>query len=151
MRAATVPSTRPWAEAASLAATGDICDDSGVSKNKTVLQKQLGDIAAQLKLPQLQALVEFAEYLRDRHGADEPQAIADPQPIERPDNESVIAALKRLSATYPMLDKGKMLHETSSLVAEHVMQGREASDVIDELEEIFYNHFHKLKSQNGPE
>ena len=60
--------------------------------------------------------------------------------------ESVIAAIKRLSATYPMLDKGKVFNDTSSLMSQHIIQGREAVEVIDELEALFqqeYNDFVK--------
>lgn len=116
-------------------------------KQRKSLQKKLNEIAPQLKTPQLQSLLDFAQFLGEQHGIVEEETVTEPQPIDRPDQESVVAAIKRLSATYPMLDKGKMLQETSSLVAAHVMQGREATEVIDELEEVFYNHYQKLKSQ----
>ena len=56
----------------------------------------------------------------------------------------MVKAIRRLSATYPMLDKSKMLNQTSSLVAQHVMQGRETKAVIDELEVVFESHYRKL-------
>ena len=59
--------------------------------------------------------------------------------------ERVVAAVKRLSKTYFMLDKSKMLGATSDLVTQHIMQGREASDVIDELEQVFIDQYQRLK------
>ena len=64
-------------------------------------------------------------------------AIAQPIEIERPDEERVVDALKRLSATYPMLDKKGLLDKASSLVAQHVMFGKPAVVVINEIEVMF--------------
>ena len=58
--------------------------------------------------------------------------------------ESVVQAVKRLSETYPMLDKGKMLGETADLVAQHIVQGRDAAEVIDELERVFRRFYDEL-------
>lgn len=66
-----------------------------------------------------------------------PASVAPLNRIPRPETESVIAAVKRLSASYPMLNKTAMLNETSELVAQHIMNKREATVVIDELEIIF--------------
>ncbi len=86
-------------------------------------------------------LLEFAEFLHSRSGGRE---VAAPTPIERPKEETVIAAIKRLSATYHMVDRDKMLHETSALVSAHLMQGRPAAEVIDELEQVFRRHYERL-------
>ena len=58
----------------------------------------------------------------------------------------MVAALKRLSKTYHMLDKTEMLGATSDLVATSIMQRTDAVIVVDELEEIFRSHYEKLKS-----
>ena len=71
-----------------------------------------------------------------------------PEIIERPAEESVVGALKRLSRSYPMLDKTEMLSATSDLVATSIMQGSDPAGVIDELEEIFHTHYEQLKSAN---
>jgi hypothetical protein len=42
-----------------------------------------------------------------------------------------------------MLDKAKLLNETSALMAQHVMQGRPAEEVIDELEIVFEMHYRR--------
>jgi len=57
-----------------------------------------------------------------------------------------VAALKRLSKTYPMLDKTKTLGATSDLVATNIMQGADTVEVIDQLEGIFRSLYEKLKS-----
>ncbi len=101
------------------------------------LFKQLGD-------QEQKTLLEFAEFLVSRS---EPEDTVIPEPNfqPRPEDESVIRAVKRLSETYFMLDKDHILHETSALVSQHIMQGRAAEEVIDELEGVFSSHYAKLK------
>ena len=76
----------------------------------------------------------------------QPLAIPEPEPVERPPVESVVAGLKRLARTYPMLDKSEMLSATTDIVATHIMRGTDAAAVIDELEDIFAEHYRQLKS-----
>jgi len=101
------------------------------------------------RLPAAQAeqLIEFAEFLATRH-AIEPAATAI-EPIPRPAQESVVKAIQRLAATYPMLDRRKMLNATATLMAQHVMQGRAAAEVIDELEIVFRRHYEALEGTKG--
>ena len=68
----------------------------------------------------------------------------EPKEIPRPREESVVAAIRRLSETYYMIDKSVLLSETSGLMSAHIMQGRPAEAVIDELEALFSNHYEKL-------
>ncbi len=88
-------------------------------------------------------LMNFAEFLAQRHPPAEPEVVEGPRHVPRPDEESVVAAIKRLSGVYHMLDRSKMLHETSGLMAEHLMQGRPAAEVIDELEGLFEKYYIK--------
>ncbi len=104
-------------------------------------EKQLVTYFHQLSEEDAQAVLSFAEFLVARSLPAERKAPLLVNKIERPAEESVIAAIKRLSASYPMLDKDKLLTETSSLVTQHIMQGRAANEVIDELEQIFECHF----------
>ena len=102
--------------------------------------RRLGDIDRQ-------SLLSFAAFLAERSDAEtagEPPA--QPLDIPRPDSESVVAAIRRLSATFPMLEKDALLHETSTLMTAHVMQGRSATEVIDELEVVFRRHYERVKS-----
>lgn len=109
--------------------------------------KRLQEILSGLTPAAAQQLLEFAEFLYARHAAAVPLAPPLPQEIPRPAQESVIKAIKRLAATYPMLDRGKMLHETSALMTQHVVQGREAGAVIDDLEALFRQHYARLQAR----
>jgi hypothetical protein len=77
---------------------------------------------------------------------------AEPIPVERPAGESVIAAIKRLRCVYPMLERGDLLHEASSLMSTHVLHGRPAAEVIDDLEALFARHYAAFRARhNDPE
>jgi hypothetical protein len=90
-----------------------------------------------------QTLLDFAEFLAGRGRAPEDEVVPEPLEIPRPESESVVKAIKRLSESYFMLDKDHMINETSALMAQHIMQGRDASEVIDELEAVFSRHYQK--------
>ena len=115
-------------------------------------EKRLAEIVQRLPAAQAQALLEFAEFLLMRHGAvcmEEKQGAAPPEipvplDIPRPAEETVVKAVKRLRATYPMLDARKLLNETSALMTQHVIQGREKTEVIEELEILFRAHYERL-------
>lgn len=73
--------------------------------------------------------------------------LPEPLLLEKPENESVIAATKRLAKCYYMIDRSKMLNETSVLIAKHSLQGVPAAEVIVELEALFLKHYEKWKEQ----
>ena len=102
--------------------------------------KKLLDYYRELPDEVAQQLLEFAEFLAQRYRK-EVKEVPLPEDILRPDQESVVVAVKRLSATYPMLNKDKLLNETASLVSQNLIQGRDAAEVIDELEEIFRKEY----------
>ena len=110
-------------------------------------EKQLLNFFRKLSNQDAQTLLSFAEFLAARSQADiEPETLVVNR-IERPEKESVIGAIKRLSASYPMLDKDKMLTETSSLMAQHVVQGRDAIAVIDDLEQVFERYYAEFRDE----
>jgi hypothetical protein len=117
-------------------------------------QQQLTELFQQLGAADQATLLAFAEFLADRRVAhsvpvkQEPSVLAEPVLIERPAQESVVGALKRLSKSYPMLNKAEMLSATSELVATTIMQGSDPAGVIDELEEIFSRHYQQFRSGN---
>ncbi len=104
-----------------------------------------------LTAPDRHALQAFAEFLALRgdagvaaiRRADDAgdTGIAAPQPEARPADESVVMAIKRLTRSYPMLDRRKLMGPTSLLMSQHALQGRAASEVIDELEIVFERHY----------
>ena len=104
-------------------------------------QKRLLEIFAALGSEPRRTLLDFAEYLQSRHGT---EYTPTPERIPRPEQETVVGAIKRLSQSYPMIDKAKILHRTSALMAQHVMQGRDAVEVIDELEAVFEAHYQAI-------
>jgi len=108
-------------------------------------EKQLCRLYSELSASDQATLLAFAQFLHARAPREIPPAA--PQP--RPQQESVVGAIKRLSAGYPMLDKSKILHETSALMSQHVLQGRDAKEVIDELEGMFLRYYEEWKADQG--
>lgn len=97
-------------------------------------------------------LTAFAEFLLQRNedpAPDAATALAEPELIPRPPQETVVAAIRRLSASYHMLDKQTLLHEASGLMSAHILQGRPAEDVIDELESLFETRYRELGERSG--
>ena len=88
------------------------------------------------------SLLEYAEFLAERHPAEVTSST--PLDIARPDDESVVAAIKRLSTTYVMLDKQVLLHETSTFMMQHIMQGRDVVEVIDDMEIYFKQQYEQF-------
>lgn len=108
------------------------------------LSDRLLELLDELPEDKRQELLQYAEFMHARFAV--PRAAADPLDIPRPESESVVRAIKRLRATYPMLDPTKLLNETSVLMSQHVMQGRDAMEVIDELEILFRSHYQRASS-----
>ena len=121
------------------------------------LQEQLLACLERLPEAEQRSLLDFARYLAERQGglslpdamaARKPEPPPEPRDIARPDSEKVVAAVKRLSQTYFMLDKKRMLGHTSTLMTQHIMAGREAREVIDELEDIFRREYEALRARH---
>jgi len=96
------------------------------------------------------SVLDFAQYLRNRRPVlpKSPLEIAD---IPRPQDESVIAAIRRLTQTYPMLDRDTVFNEASGLMARHVMQGETSEDTIDQLEALFQSRYASLQAKTAPD
>jgi len=90
-------------------------------------------------------LLDYAEFLLERVLPEVEPVAQTPLDIERPVQESVVKAIKRLRETYPMLDRAKLIHETSALMSQHLVQGRTAVEVINELESLFLRHYQSLQ------
>lgn len=109
-------------------------------------EKQLLKQFRSLQASDADSLLAFADFLVSRQPATPPEQLT-VNKIERPAEETVIAAIKRLSTSYPMLDKDKMLNDTSSLMMKHVVQGKAANEVIDELEKLFEQHYAEIQEK----
>lgn len=117
-------------------------------------QRRLLSIFDKLDPSAREMLLAFAEFLRERQS--DPVALDDtatPQPrsIERPAKESVVKAIRRLSETYYMLEREHLLDQTSSLMMSHVLHGRDADTVIDELEAVFCEHYERYRQRRETE
>ena len=111
-------------------------------------RKKLLRLYRDLSSPRQTALLEYAEFLASRDAADGLNQVSQiPLDIPRPAQESVIKAIQRLMASYPMLDRGKLLNDTSAQMTRHVIHGIPAVEVIDELEVIFQRHFEQHSSE----
>lgn len=105
-------------------------------------KRQLLKLFAQLTTADRHALLAFANFLVQRNPAPAEIPIRRlPQQIERPALETVIGAMKRLSKTYDMLDHSILLNDASALMSAHVLQGKSAAAVIEELETLFAHHY----------
>ena len=114
-------------------------------------RQKLQQMIQQLNEQDYRSVTDYVEYLLNRNTAvsdlsEHTVSVSVTEEvvrIPRPEQETVVAAIQRLSQTYPMLEKSKLLHKASDLMSQHVMQGRVASEVIDELELLFtqfYQH-----------
>ena len=109
------------------------------------MEKKYFHILSELDEADQNSVLSFAEFLLAKAKQEgRLLTIEEPLHIPRPEKERVIAAIKRLSETYPMIKKNTMLDETASLMSAHLLKGRDAVDVIDELEILFQKHYKKL-------
>ncbi len=94
-----------------------------------------------------ESLLDYAEFLLGRALPETPETPAEPLAIPRPEQESVVKAIKRLRETYPMIDRARVLHETSASLTRHLVHGKPAAEVIDELEALFLGHYQAQKNR----
>lgn len=107
-------------------------------------EKRLLSIYRSLDAQGQSSVLDFAEFLHARTTAsplEKPNALEKPA-LEAPsENESVIAAIKRLQRSYKMLDTDGLFNEVSGLMSAHIIQGRPADEVIAELELLFDKNY----------
>jgi len=104
---------------------------------------KLAQIFATLPEREQKTLLDFAEFLQSRAPRVAAE-VSEPLDIPRPEEESVVGAIKRLKQTYPMVHRSAVFNETSELMMQHMLKGRAAGDIIDELEIIFEQKFQAL-------
>ncbi len=108
-------------------------------------ENKLIELFRELDVEQQHSLLDFAEFLHARSVGKNLENIPEYVEIPRPESESVVAAIKRLAKTYPMLKRSVMMKETADLMTDHVMRGRSAKEVIDDLEHVFKTHYHHFQ------
>ncbi|NDP47189.1 MAG: hypothetical protein GZ085_02135 [Sulfuriferula multivorans] len=114
--------------------------------------KRLISLFRSLSETRQQALLEYAEFLAEKEGADIAAAPpSEPLSIPRPEKENVVKAIQRLMQTYPMLERNQIFHEASAQMTRHLIHGVPAIEAIDELERIFAGQYQKhLDALNAP-
>ncbi len=105
-------------------------------------QRELLVLYTNLSKDDRQSLINFGRFLVSQQQAAcgqsaEESISSEPLDISRPEDETVINAIRRLSQTYPMLDSKTLIDGTSMLLSAHVLQGKSAQQVINELELLF--------------
>ncbi len=113
-------------------------------------ERALSKIYKALDSNHRQTLLSFANFLvqQQEQSITPQERIADLKPlnIPRPKKESVIKAIRRLSANYPMVNTDTMFDAISKLMTSHIMEGRSAEVVIDDLQELFKNQYAELNN-----
>jgi len=119
-------------------------------KGLQAAERRLLDCFGRLSGSQRETLQSFADFLLQQAGPAPANSgpPAEPRHIPRPETETVVAAIKRLNASYFMLeDRAGLLNETSVLMTQHVMQGRDIREVIDELEAVFARFYAEWRAE----
>jgi hypothetical protein len=106
-------------------------------------EARLVELIARLGVHESAMLLEFAEFLAARAG---PAATARVVTL-RPAHESVLQAVRRLNRSYPMLDRPRLMRPVGDLLSQHLVDGRDAVAVIDELEALYAAAFRDLSVQ----
>jgi hypothetical protein len=103
----------------------------------------LADLFNTLDQERQESLFDYAEFLQSKGGLVK-QEISEPVAIPKPDDESVVAAIKRMKQTYPMIDSMQVFAVASNLMTDHMVKGRDAEEVINEIEALFEDTYNKL-------
>jgi hypothetical protein len=93
------------------------------------------------------SLCDFADFLLAKSGPVTREVPA-PDEIDRPESETVVGAVKRLKLKYHMIDSMSVFSAASSLMTDHMVKGRDAIEVIDEMEILFEEAYNKLLERN---
>lgn len=115
--------------------------------NKIKPSQELIDLYEAMDDERKRSLSDFADFL---YAQAEPvsKEIPPPDDIPRPDEESVVGAVKRLKAKYHMIESMSVFSSASSLMTDHMVSGRDKVEVIDEMEKLFEDAYNKLLQEN---
>jgi hypothetical protein len=94
------------------------------------------------------SLCDFADFLYARA---EPisKEIPAPEEVPRPQQETVVGAVKRLKTKYHMIESMTVFSAASALMTDHMVKGRDVIEVIDEMEILFEEAYDKLLQASG--
>ena len=116
--------------------------------NKIKSSRDLIDLYEAMDDNRRKSLSDFADFL---YAQAEPvsKEIQPPDNIPRPEQETVVGAIKRLKTTYFMIESMSVFSDASSLMTEHMVKGRDVVEVIDEMEALFEDAYKKLGQQSS--
>jgi len=94
------------------------------------------------------SLSDFADFL---YGQAEPisKEVQPPDDVPRPQQETVVGAIKRLKMTYHMIGSMSVFSEASALMTDHMVKGRDVVEVIDEMEVLFEEAYKALVQESN--
>jgi hypothetical protein len=108
--------------------------------------KALADLFNTLDKDRQLSLFDYAEFLQSK-GDLVQQDIGEPVEVPRAENETVVGAIKRLKQAYPMIDSMEVFAVASNLMTDHMVKGRDAEEVINEIEALFEDTYKKLQRE----
>ena len=117
--------------------------------NRNTRLSSISKLAEALPDEALQNLHEFAEFLAEKYPSPV-QVNLEYVPLPRPEGESVIAAIKRLSKSYPMVDSTSLFDQTSAIMSAHILQDVSKQDSINKLEAIFAEKYQAYIADQSP-
>jgi len=111
--------------------------------NKIKTSKALTELYESLDDERKQSLCDFADFL---YAKADPvvKEVPPPEPIPRPEEETVVGAIKRLKSKYHMVESMSVFSRASSLMTDHMVSGRDVVEVIDEMEALFDDAYNNL-------
>jgi len=94
------------------------------------------------------SLGDFADFL---YAQADPisKIISPPEESDRPEEETVVGAVKRLKTQYHMIESMAVFSAASVLMTDHMVKGRDVTEVIDEMEILFEEAYKKLLEKSG--
>ena len=88
-------------------------------------------------------LCDFADFLYAKSGP-VVKEIPPPDDIPRPEQETVVGAVKRLKLKYHMVESMSVFSAASALMTDHMVKGRDVVEVVDEMEILFEDAYKNL-------
>ena len=111
--------------------------------DKIKTSKALTELYESLDEERKQSLCDFADFLYAK-AAPVVKEVPPPEDLPRPEEETVVGAIKRLKSKYHMVESMSVFSKASSLMTDHMVSGRDVIEVIDEMEELFDDAYNNL-------
>lgn len=105
--------------------------------------KELIDLYEAMDDERKLSLCDFADFLYAKAGP-VVKEIPAPEEVPRPEQETVVGAVKRLKIKYHMVESMTVFSAASSLMTDHMVKGRDVVEVIDEMEVLFEEAYKNL-------